>query len=61
MIDANESHDKNATKTRLDDGLTSEEHLRNALNILMKRSVHGLYLYAVDEELRKQLIGASLS
>ncbi|MCR8704361.1 DNA/RNA helicase domain-containing protein, partial [Weissella cibaria] len=59
VIDAGESHDKNAIKTRLDDGLTAEEHLRNALNVLMKRGVHGLYLYAVDEELRKQLINAS--
>lgn len=61
MIDASESHDKNATKTRLDDGLTGKEHLRNALNVLMKRGVHGLYLYAVDEELRKQLKVAGLS
>lgn len=56
VIDASESHDKNATKTRLDDGLTAEEHLRNALNVLMKRGVHGLYLYAVDEELRKRML-----
>lgn len=61
VIDARESHDKNAIKTRLDDGLTAEEHLRNALNVLMKRGVHGLYLYAVDEELRKQLRVAGLS
>ncbi|MCT8399157.1 DUF2075 domain-containing protein [Weissella cibaria] len=30
--------------------------MRNALNVLMKRGVHGLYLYAVDEQLRKRLL-----
>lgn len=56
VIDAGESHDKNATKTRVSDGLSAEEHLRNALNVLMKRAVHGLYLYAVDDELRNKLL-----
>jgi len=56
VIDASESYDKNATKTRLDDGLPAEEHLRNALNVLMRRDVHGLYLYAVDEQLLDQLV-----
>jgi DUF2075 family protein len=30
-------------------------NLRNELNVLLKRGVHGLYLFAVDEELQKKL------
>ncbi|MGY4842223.1 DNA/RNA helicase domain-containing protein [Weissella cibaria] len=30
--------------------------MQNALNVLMKRGVHGLYLYAVDDELRNKLL-----
>lgn len=55
IIDAGESHGKNATKVRHYDGLTVEEYLRNALNVLMKRGVHRFYLYAVDNESRKAL------
>lgn len=56
VIDVGESHDKNATKTQVSDGLSAEEHLQNALNVLMKSGVHGLYLYAVDDELRNKLL-----
>lgn len=38
---------------------TSEEdrkrNIRNQFNVLVKRGVHGLYLFAVDEDLRKKL------
>lgn len=34
----------------------AEELLRNQLNVLMTRGVHGLYVYAVDEALREELL-----
>lgn len=34
---------------------TPEENLRHELNVLLKRGVHGLYLFAVDTELRNHL------
>lgn len=34
----------------------SSELIRNQLNVLLKRGVHGLFIYAVDDELRKELI-----
>ncbi|WP_259707697.1 DUF2075 domain-containing protein [Weissella confusa] len=34
----------------------TEKHLRDALNVLMTRAVRGLYLYAVDDELRSHLV-----
>lgn len=33
--------------------------LRNELNVLMKRGINGLYIYACDEELRKKLLECS--
>lgn len=33
----------------------AEELMRNELNVLLTRGVHGLYIYAVDDELRKVL------
>ena len=32
-----------------------EKFLKNELNVLMKRGVNGLYIYACDDELRKYL------
>jgi DUF2075 family protein len=32
-----------------------EKFLRNELNVLLKRGVNGLYIYACDDELRKKL------
>ncbi|CAI2610389.1 DUF2075 domain-containing protein [Apilactobacillus apinorum] len=34
----------------------SSELIRNQLNVLLKRGVHGLFIYAVDEELRNELL-----
>lgn len=36
----------------------AEELLRNQLNVLLTRGVHGLYIYAVDDELRDALSAA---
>ena len=33
-------------------------NLRNELSVLLKRGVHGLYLFAVDPELQAELIRA---
>ncbi len=38
-----------------DDVDEAENLLRNELNVLLKRGVHGLYLFAVDAELQKRL------
>ena len=35
-----------------------ERFLRNELNVLLKRGVNGLYIYACDEELEKALLDA---
>ena len=37
----------------------SEELLRNELNVLLTRGVHGLYIFAVDEELQQALLRAA--
>lgn len=37
----------------------SSELIRNQLNVLLKRGVHGLFIYAVDDELRKELLSQS--
>lgn len=51
------SQNKNATKRR--DGIDyGMEHLQNELNVLIKRGVHGLFIYAVDDALRNALINA---
>lgn len=36
-----------------------EEFLKNELNVLMKRGVNGLYIYAYDEELRNKLLNCA--
>ncbi|MEJ6400323.1 DUF2075 domain-containing protein [Nicoliella lavandulae] len=63
IYDAAASKNKKATKRRtLDNGErkdVSEELLQNELNVLMKRGVNGLYIYAVDDELRAALLKAS--
>lgn len=63
VYDPNESHNKNAKKNRtLSSGKKvdiSEKLLNNELNVLIKRGVHGLYIYAVDRQLREELIKKS--
>lgn len=63
VYDPDKSHNKNAKKHRtLSNGKkidVSEQLLNNELNVLIKRGVHGLYIYAVDKQLRKELIKKS--
>lgn len=63
VYDKNYNYDKNVIETRkMSNGErkdVSSELIRNQLNILMTRGVHGLYIYAVDEELRKELLKQS--
>jgi len=57
VIDENYNKSKQASKGRHDEkSATVVKHLRDALNVLMKRGVKGLYLYAVDDELRNALL-----
>ncbi|KRK65308.1 hypothetical protein FC72_GL001378 [Companilactobacillus tucceti DSM 20183] len=55
-----DSKNNNAIRNRtLEDGTkvnVAQELLRNELNVLLTRGVNGLYLYAVDEKLQKELI-----
>ena len=44
-----------ATNKRKDLGDFAEENLKHELNVLLKRGVHGLYLFAVDEGLQQRL------
>lgn len=62
VVDPKASKNKNATNRRtLADGrkvVVSDELLRNEINVLLTRGVHGLYIYAVDEQLREELLRA---
>ncbi|MEB6195355.1 DUF2075 domain-containing protein [Mammaliicoccus sciuri] len=63
VFDEKSSANKKATRRRtLEDG--SKQHfsqmlLKNELNVLLTRGVNGLYIYAVDEQLREALKKAS--
>ena len=63
VFDEKCSANKKATRRRtLEDG--SKKHfsqmlLKNELNVLLTRGVNGLYIYAVDEQLREALKKAS--
>lgn len=63
IFDPSASHNKKATNQRtLDNGKKVRVHdelLANELNVLMTRGVHGLYIYAVDDELRAALLAAA--
>lgn len=59
VFDAAASKSKKATSKRGGKIDYSSANLRNELNVLLKRGVHGLYLFAVDPELRKALIQAA--
>ncbi|MBT1175291.1 DUF2075 domain-containing protein [Bifidobacterium sp. LC6] len=63
VFNPQESHNYLATNKRKDleeDYSKQKEHysmqnIRHELNVLLKRGVHGLYLFAVDEELQQRL------
>ncbi|MGX0191980.1 DUF2075 family protein [Staphylococcus epidermidis] len=59
FFDKSESANKKATQRRtLKDGSKqyfSEMLLKNELNVLLTRGVNGLYIYAVDDQLREAL------
>lgn len=63
IFDPSASKNKKATRKRtLTDGTKenfSDILLKNELNVLLTRGVNGLYLYAVDQELQKALLGAT--
>jgi DUF2075 family protein len=56
-VDFDRNASKNNLATRLRGGTEdySTENLKHELNILLKRGVHGLYLFAVDPALQKKL------
>lgn len=63
IFDPSESQNAKAIRNRtLSDGRkinAAEELLQNELNVLLKRGVHGLFLYAVDPQLQKALLKAA--
>lgn len=63
QFDASESKNRAVTNRRsLDDGTkldVSLDLLRNEMNVLLTRGVNGLYIYAVDPQLREALLKAS--
>lgn len=63
VFDPSASSNRNATQQRtLSDGSkasVAEDLLRNELNVLLTRGVRGLYLYAVDDDLRAALLAAT--
>ena len=59
IFDASASKSKKATNKRGGRIDYSAENLHNELNVLLKRGVHGLYLFAVDPELQTALKRAS--
>ena len=62
IFDSSKSKNKKAIyKRQIKDGSkidVSEFLLKNELNVLLTRGVNGLYIYAVDEELRNALLDA---
>ncbi|WP_353854154.1 DUF2075 domain-containing protein [Bacillus sp. Bos-x628] len=61
LIDTSKYKDTGAFTSRDDMSLeeikkAKEKIILNSINILMKRGIHGLYIYATDEKLRKRLI-----
>lgn len=55
-FDSNKSANRLAKPDRKDLGDTSSENLfRNELSVLLKRGVHGLYLFALDKKLKNEL------
>lgn len=61
VFDGSSSRNDRATQKRGGTIDYSESNLRNELNVLLKRGVHGLYLFAVDGELQRRLIEAERS
>lgn len=59
VFDAKGSQNSKAVQKRGGEVDYSAQNLRNELNVLLKRGVHGLYLFAVDPELQKALREAS--
>ncbi len=59
VFDAKASKSKKATNKRGGKIDYSTENLHNELNVLLKRGVHGLYLFAVDPELQAALARAA--
>ena len=55
VFDREASQNYLATQRRNGKTDYSEQNLRNELNVLLKRGVHGLYLFAVDPELQTRL------
>lgn len=53
--DPSASENSKATRKRDSDKSYAQQLLENEFNVLMTRGVHGLYIYAVDPELRKAL------
>ena len=62
IFDPKDSKNKNAVQKRTMEDGSKEEHgsklIRNELNVLLTRGVNGLYVYAVDDELRNALLKA---
>ena len=59
VVDDSLYEDHEAFKKRQDEMDTTaskQQIMLDALNILLKRGRHGLYLYACDENLRKRLL-----
>lgn len=55
IFDSKASKNKRAVNKRSGVKDYSDKNLRNELNVLLKRGVHGLYLFAVDPELQSAL------
>lgn len=62
VFDSKFSRNKKAVQNRTLTGGSkinaSEQLLANELNVLLTRGVHGLYIHAVDDELRNALLKA---
>ncbi|MFC6180581.1 DUF2075 domain-containing protein [Lactiplantibacillus daowaiensis] len=62
VFDPSASMNKRATNNRTWKGQkinVAKELLRNELNVLLTRGVHGLYIYAVDQQLQHALLTAA--
>ncbi len=55
IIDPSESANTKAIQKRNSKTSYAKKLLKNELNVLLTRGVHGLYIHAVDKELQKAL------
>ena len=58
LIQQSRETDPNHEELRFEKKSHAEEMIRNELNVLLTRGTKGLFIYAVDDQLREELLRA---